>query len=139
MVRDTVFGPLAHGGCSSAGRAPGCGPGCRGFEPRHSPQGPTTGTTESGNDRRWRLEHLLPVSRQMSAMSISTARLSAATYAGRLAGAASRLAGRGTGASIRGKVMLKLDPSALSKLLVDKRIAIVSGTNGKTTTTHFLA
>ena len=75
----------------------------------------------------------------MSAMSISTARLSAATYAGRLAGAASRLAGRGTGASIRGKVMLKLDPSALSKLLVGKRIAIVSGTNGKTTTTHFLA
>ena len=75
----------------------------------------------------------------MSAMSISTARLSAATYAGRLAGAASRLTGRGTGASIRGKVMLKLDPSALGKLLVDKRIAIVSGTNGKTTTTHFLA
>ena len=29
----------ADGGCSSAGRAPGCGPGCRGFEPRHSPQG----------------------------------------------------------------------------------------------------
>ncbi len=27
-----------HGGCSSAGRAPGCGPGCRGFKPRHSPQ-----------------------------------------------------------------------------------------------------
>src|SRR5659263_280975 len=26
-----------NGGCSSAGRAPGCGPGCRGFEPRHSP------------------------------------------------------------------------------------------------------
>jgi len=35
--------------------------------------------------------------------------------------------------------MLKLDPSALSKLLVGKRIAVVSGTNGKTTTTHFLA
>ncbi len=28
-----------HGGCSSAGRAPGCGPGRRGFESRHSPQG----------------------------------------------------------------------------------------------------
>jgi len=35
--------------------------------------------------------------------------------------------------------MLKLDPSALSKLLAGKRIAVVSGTNGKTTTTHFLA
>src|SRR6202035_1641978 len=27
----------AHGGCSSAGRAPGCGPGGRGFKPHHSP------------------------------------------------------------------------------------------------------
>jgi UDP-N-acetylmuramyl tripeptide synthase len=75
----------------------------------------------------------------MSATSISTARLLAATYAGRLAGAVSRLARRGTGASIRGKVMLKIDPSALQKLLAGKRIALVSGTNGKTTTTHFLA
>ena len=29
-----------HGGCSSAGRAPGCGPGGRGFKSRHSPQYP---------------------------------------------------------------------------------------------------
>ena len=72
-------------------------------------------------------------------MSISTARLTAATFAGRVAGAASRLARQGTGASIRGKVMLKVDPGALGKLLAGKRIAVVSGTNGKTTTTHFLA
>ena len=26
-----------HGGCSSVGRAPGCGPGCRGFKSPHSP------------------------------------------------------------------------------------------------------
>ena len=26
-----------HGGYSSAGRAPGCGPGGRGFKPRYSP------------------------------------------------------------------------------------------------------
>ena len=66
-------------------------------------------------------------------------RLAAATWAGRAAAVASRLAGRGSGASIRGTVMLKLDPRALSKLLAGKRIAMVSGTNGKTTTTHFLA
>ena len=30
--------PRPHGGCSSAGRAPGCGPGGRGFKSRHSPQ-----------------------------------------------------------------------------------------------------
>jgi lipid II isoglutaminyl synthase (glutamine-hydrolysing) len=72
-------------------------------------------------------------------MSMSSARLTAAALAGRLAGVASRIARRGTGASIQGKVMLKLDPSALGKLLAGKRIAVVSGTNGKTTTTHFLA
>ncbi len=33
-----VVMPGGHGGCSSAGRAPGCGPGRRGFESRHSPQ-----------------------------------------------------------------------------------------------------
>src|SRR5690348_2310807 len=30
-------GVTAHGGRSSVGRAPGCGPGGRGFEPRRSP------------------------------------------------------------------------------------------------------
>src|SRR5215213_1722954 len=66
-------------------------------------------------------------------------RLSVATAAGRLAAVASRLTGRGSGASIRGQVMLWLDRDALRKLLANKRIAMVSGTNGKTTTTHFLA
>src|SRR5699024_6207335 len=28
----------SNGGCSSAGRAPGCDPGCRGFEPRQPPR-----------------------------------------------------------------------------------------------------
>ena len=66
-------------------------------------------------------------------------RLSAATLAGQTAALASRFLGRGSGVSIRGRVILQLDPDALSKLLGQKRIAIVSGTNGKTTTTHFLA
>jgi UDP-N-acetylmuramyl tripeptide synthase len=52
---------------------------------------------------------------------------------------ASRLAGRGSGASIRGQVMLRLDPDALGELVAGRRVAMVSGTNGKTTTTHFLA
>ncbi len=33
-------GDRGHGGCSSAGRAPGCGPGCRGFKSHHSPRRP---------------------------------------------------------------------------------------------------
>ena len=67
------------------------------------------------------------------------ARLTGAVWAGRLAAVASRLAGRGSGASIRGQVMTRLDPQALAKLLRGRRVAMVSGTNGKTTTTHFLA
>lgn len=66
-------------------------------------------------------------------------RLAVASVAGRLAAFASRLAGRGTGTAIRGQVMLTLDPKALAKQLVSRRIAMVSGTNGKTTTTHLLA
>jgi len=66
------------------------------------------------------------------------ARLRLATLAGRLAQWGSRTSGRGSGASIRGQVIMKLDPSALAKLLAGRRIAMVSGTNGKTTTTHLL-
>jgi UDP-N-acetylmuramyl tripeptide synthase len=69
----------------------------------------------------------------------SRVRLAVATAAGRLAAVASRAAGRGSGTAIRGQVMLTLDPAALAKLLAGRRIAMVSGTNGKTTTTHFLA
>lgn len=35
--------------------------------------------------------------------------------------------------------MLRLDPDALGHLVAGRRVAMVSGTNGKTTTTHFLA
>ena len=57
---------VSDGECSSVGRAPGCDPGCRGFESRHSPQGrrvfrpptrreeirvvPLRSTTNSGSD-----------------------------------------------------------------------------------------
>ena len=51
--------------------------------------------------------------------SISTARLTAATVAGRLAGAASRIARRGTGRPSKAEVMLKLDPSALRNCLYE--------------------
>jgi hypothetical protein len=70
-------------------------------------------------------------------MSIPRARIAAATLAARFAGAASRITRRSTRASIQGMVLLKLDPSASGKLFVGKRIALASGTNGKTATTHF--
>lgn len=65
-------------------------------------------------------------------------RLSVAIGAGRLAARASQAMGRGSGASIRGQVMLRIDPHAFGALLHGRRIAAVSGTNGKTTTTHLL-
>lgn len=69
----------------------------------------------------------------------ATLRLQAAEAAGSAAALASRIARRGSGASIRGRVMERIDPRALEKLLRGRRIAAVSGTNGKTTTTHLLA
>ncbi len=83
---------------------------------------------------------LAPASGPRRPLSVpSRARLTAATWAGELAALASRFAGRGSGASIRGTVMMRVDPQALAKLVAGRRVAMVSGTNGKTTTTHFLA
>lgn len=65
--------------------------------------------------------------------------LTAAVLAGRLASTASRLLGRGSGTAIKGATILRVDRHALEKLLDGKRLALVTGTNGKTTTTHFLA
>jgi UDP-N-acetylmuramyl tripeptide synthase len=64
--------------------------------------------------------------------------LQTALLAGRTAALASRLSGRGSGASIRGKITTKLDPKAFAELIASRRIAAVTGTNGKTTTTHLL-
>lgn len=68
----------------------------------------------------------------------NSARLEAALLAGRAAALASRVTGRGSGASIRGKITTKLDPGAFAELIASRRIAAVTGTNGKTTTTHML-
>jgi UDP-N-acetylmuramyl tripeptide synthase len=66
-------------------------------------------------------------------------RLLVATWLGNAAALASRLAGQGSGASIRGKVLTRLAPDAFAQLLQGRRVLAVSGTNGKTTTTHLLA
>ncbi|MFZ1410398.1 MAG: MurT ligase domain-containing protein [Micropruina sp.] len=66
-------------------------------------------------------------------------RLELATVAGNVAAFASRLANKGSGASIRGQVLTRIEPQAFSLLVRGRRIVAVSGTNGKTTTTHLLA
>jgi lipid II isoglutaminyl synthase (glutamine-hydrolysing) len=53
--------------------------------------------------------------------------------------AVSRLTGRGGGAVIGGRVALAFDKGALGKLAAGRSLFLVSGTNGKTTTTALLA
>ncbi len=58
---------------------------------------------------------------------------------GDLAGHASKLTGRGAGTQISGRVMLAIAPDLLTDVARGRRVAIVSATNGKTTTTRLLA
>ena len=58
---------------------------------------------------------------------------------GRTAGRLSRLTGRGNGGTMPGHVVLRLRPDALRELTLGKPVVLVSGTNGKSTTTRLLA
>ena len=62
-----------------------------------------------------------------------------AVAAGRLTGAVSRAAGRGSGAVVGGRVALRLDPELLRRLTAGRACVLVSATNGKTTTTRLVA
>ncbi|MBL8930155.1 MAG: DUF1727 domain-containing protein [Kineosporiaceae bacterium] len=62
-----------------------------------------------------------------------------ALHAGRLAGGLSRRLGRGSGVVVRGRVVLALDPDALSALASGRRSVVITGTNGKSTTTRLVA
>ena len=66
-------------------------------------------------------------------------RLTVAITTGNCAGWLSRITGRGRGETLRGRVLLAIDPKALVKLSAQRDIVLVSGTNGKTTTTANLA
>lgn len=68
-----------------------------------------------------------------------SARIRLAVPLGTLAGRMSRALGRGGGRTVAGRVVLRLAPSALEELGARHRVAFVSGTNGKTTTTRYLA
>jgi lipid II isoglutaminyl synthase (glutamine-hydrolysing) len=66
------------------------------------------------------------------------ARTRFAVAAARAAAAASRATGRGKGGVIGGRIALKLDPHALRRLARGRIVVLVTGTNGKTTTTLML-
>jgi lipid II isoglutaminyl synthase (glutamine-hydrolysing) len=67
-----------------------------------------------------------------------TARFALARAAGRTAAGLSRLTGRGGGTTIGGRVTLLVDPDALAAAARGRELALVSGTNGKTTTRTLL-
>src|SRR4051794_631825 len=66
------------------------------------------------------------------------ARTRTATSLGHAVASLSRRLGRGNGSVIGGRVLLAIDGHALARLADGHRIALVSGTNGKTTTTRLL-
>lgn len=68
-----------------------------------------------------------------------TVRGRAALAAGAAARWASRVTGRGAGAMIGGLVAMTLDRSVLRQLGEGRRTAVVTGTNGKSTTTRMIA
>jgi UDP-N-acetylmuramyl tripeptide synthase len=59
-----------------------------------------------------------------------------ATSATLSAAALSRATGRGDGSVIGGRIGLMLDPNLLAELAAGRHIVLISGTNGKTTTTR---
>jgi lipid II isoglutaminyl synthase (glutamine-hydrolysing) len=61
-----------------------------------------------------------------------------ATSVGGAANRVSRLAGRGDGSVIGGVIGLRLEPGLLALLAQDRQVVLVTGTNGKTTTTRLV-
>jgi len=66
-------------------------------------------------------------------------RLALAGLAGEVASTISKTLKRGRGETIKGRVILAIDSKAITKLAKNRDIVLVSGTNGKTTTTANLA
>ena len=84
------------------------------------------------------VRHSLPRLRQTAAVELPL-RTRLAALSGRLVSDLSRRAHAGSGSNIGGRVTLALDPHALELMAAGREVALVSGTNGKTTTTRLLA
>lgn len=69
----------------------------------------------------------------------SSPRLKIACFLGNLAGLLSRQLNRGRGETLTGRVILAIYPNAISELTKNRDVVLISGTNGKTTSTSNLA
>lgn len=70
---------------------------------------------------------------------MSTLRHVAAAKLSIAAGWLSATTGRGSGRAITGKVLMALSPGSLPRLVEGRRLVLVSGTNGKSTTSRLVA
>ncbi|HWA66559.1 MAG TPA: MurT ligase domain-containing protein [Mycobacteriales bacterium] len=69
---------------------------------------------------------------------MTSARYALGRAAGTTAAALSRLTGRGDGTTVGGRLTLAIAPDALALSAAGRELALVSGTNGKSTTRSFL-
>lgn len=100
---------------------------------------PMTGTWRRGEEtagQRWRVIPPRPAPRLPGRRSLRT---TLAIDAGRVAGRTSRWLGLGHGAVIGGRVAMRIQPRALPLLTRGMDVVVVTGTNGKTTTTRMIA
>ncbi|MST35147.1 hypothetical protein GHK86_20745, partial [Acidimicrobiaceae bacterium USS-CC1] len=75
---------------------------------------------------------------EASLLSTLPTRTRTAVRVGGAVGDLSRRMGLGAGSTVGGRAILALDPGAIRRLAAGRRSALVSGTNGKTTTTSLL-
>ncbi len=98
---------------------------------------PTSTVEESVTEQRWRV--VAPPPSETRQPPRKDPRTALAVGAGRLAATLSQRLGAGSGAIIGGRIALLLQPRALRRLTRGRRVVMVTGTNGKTTTTHMVA
>ncbi|CAM02848.1 UDP-N-acetylmuramyl tripeptide synthase [Saccharopolyspora erythraea NRRL 2338] len=92
----------------------------------------------TATDQRWQLV-APPLVRRPVRFHRNDPRTALAVDLGRIAAAMSRRLGMGSGGMIGGRLALGLQPKALQKLAIGRRVVMVTGTNGKTTTTQMVA
>lgn len=84
------------------------------------------------------MKHLSTPARPAKLSAFNRSRLLAGIALGNAAALVSRVTGRGSGASVKGQILTRVAPHAFADLVAGRRILAITGTNGKTTTSHLV-
>ncbi|SFS81795.1 MurT ligase domain-containing protein [Saccharopolyspora flava] len=96
-----------------------------------------SGTDQTGVDQHWKV---VPApERHPERTRRRDLRTNLAINAGRMAASLSQRLGLGSGGMIGGRLAMTLQPDLLQRLAAGRRVVMVTGTNGKTTTTQMVA